>query len=518
MLIQSHNLHSSTISRFLLPALQIQAILSEPTAGEMEEALEAMPRNLHEAFKETIVRIQRQPDGRKRLGMNTLMWISHAKSPLNVQDLSIALAIRSGQTSLNPRYCPSQKAMVECCLGLVTVDEETSRIRLVHYSVQEYFQDQKQEMFPFGEDHIAEMCLTYLFFDSFSRGCSETETGIIARMKQYPFLEYAGSYWGHHVRHSQSDRVEKLAFDFLHSKDRRSFSTQIHQFSRGLRREYWEPEEVNSVNELHVASYFGLEIAAREILKSMEFDIDCATHIGTTPLIRAAASGHVELVRMLLKKKADPTKLNWYGTALHCAAEAGKCGTIKELLKTGMDVDFKDGFGRTALICAICENHIQAVEILLENGADPTSKDEDGMMSIHYAVQRGNQKVLWLLLERQQDLEARTESAGKTILHFAAGAGHLNSLYVLLEAGADIQAKDARGYTALHYAAGRDLEKNVRALLESGVNVNATSDSGMTALSIAVEMGNKNIEQMLLAHQRRELKLALPNQRENTRI
>ena len=60
-------------SRFLLPALQIQSIVNEPTTGEMEDAIEAMPHDLHQAFYQTLARIQRQPDGRKRLGMNVLL-------------------------------------------------------------------------------------------------------------------------------------------------------------------------------------------------------------------------------------------------------------------------------------------------------------------------------------------------------------------------------------------------------------------------------------------------------------
>ena len=328
--------------------------MSEPTAEEMEEALEVMPRNLHEAFRETLARIQRQPGGRKRLGMNALMWISHAKRPLTVDELSEALGIRSGQSALNPKNRPSQKMMVECCLGLVTLDEESGGIRLVHYAIQEYFQDQQKEIFPSGESEIAEMCLTYLFFDSFADGCCDTGEGILARMEEHPFLGYAASHC------SQNELVDTLAFNLLRSKPRRSLSIQIQQFLQGLRKRYWEPDEVNSVTELHVASMFGLQQAARKVLDSKEVKVDAVTHIGTTALIRAASLGHVELVRMLLGEGADPMKANWYGTSLHCAAEAGQCEAIKELLKTGMDIDTKDDFGRAALYCAAQEGHITA--------------------------------------------------------------------------------------------------------------------------------------------------------------
>ena len=87
----------------------------------MEEALEKMPRGLNEVLQQTLSRVQRQSEGRKRLGMDTLMWIVLAERPLTVTELSEALAIRLGAISLNHKFQPSQKTMIDCCMGLVTV-------------------------------------------------------------------------------------------------------------------------------------------------------------------------------------------------------------------------------------------------------------------------------------------------------------------------------------------------------------------------------------------------------------
>lgn len=176
--------------------LQVQAILSEPTAGEMEDALETMPRGLDDAFQETLDRIQRQPDGWKRLGMNTLMFISHARRPLLVAELSEALAIgiKPAETSINRKYVQSQKMMVACCLGLVTVDEESSVIRLVHYSVQEYFRKHQILIFPLGEQKIAEKCITYLMFEPFARGCREAISEIRKLISNNSFVAYAARH------------------------------------------------------------------------------------------------------------------------------------------------------------------------------------------------------------------------------------------------------------------------------------------------------------------------------------
>lgn len=79
--------------RFLLAVLHVQTILNEPTVGEMEEALDHLPLNLHAAFDETINRIKRQSEGRSRLALLSLLWISHARRPLQFAELVDALAI-----------------------------------------------------------------------------------------------------------------------------------------------------------------------------------------------------------------------------------------------------------------------------------------------------------------------------------------------------------------------------------------------------------------------------------------
>ncbi|KAL9076365.1 MAG: hypothetical protein Q9161_001081 [Pseudevernia consocians] len=309
---------------FLLPALQVQSIVSEPTAGDMEDALETMPYDLHQAFNQTLARIQRQPDGRRRLGMNNLLWISHAQGPLTVAELSEAMAVKSGNTSLDPRHLPLQNVMVECCMGLVTVDQESSSMRLVHFALQEFFRDQREEFFPREKTKLRRVALTtYLFLNDFVLGCCEDEAAIERLMKDFPLLRYASTNWGRHVQFSHCNRIYGLPLKLLYSPPCRALSLQIQHFSQRYRAESWEPDKVNSHNAFHSACNFGLQTAVCNILDSGDIDIDGATNIGTTALNWAASAGHVVLVKLLMSRGVDPMKANWYGTALHWAAEAG---------------------------------------------------------------------------------------------------------------------------------------------------------------------------------------------------
>ncbi|KAL9040677.1 MAG: hypothetical protein Q9214_004389, partial [Letrouitia sp. 1 TL-2023] len=516
---------------FLLAVLQIKNILDEPTIGEMEEALQLMPCGLDDAFEETLCRIQNQPDGRKRLGMNTLMWISHARRPLLVKELSEALAIRTGMTSQNPRYRPLQKLMVECSHGLVTVDEESSVIRLVHYSVQEYFHKHQKKFFPSGEKVVAEHCITYLLFDSFGQGCCDDETAIVNWLTEYPFLNYAARQWGNHTSEARCGSVDQLALSFLNSTSNKACVWQIWHYTEGRRREYWAPKEAKSCNELHLAALFGLEQLVKQLLESRKVEVDAPTNLGTTALIEAASKGHVGLTHMLLSIGANPRKENWYGAALQCAAEAGQVATILEILKTGQSIDSRDSRGRTALHCATLSGYKNAIHILLEkgvdvnaksiydatalhnavvweqppdivrllleNGADPEIRNMKNVTALHDAVGMGNKDALMLLLEFNADVNARLKH-GETALHLASDKGCIAMVTILLDHGAEVNSRTCNGLTPLFVATERDIPSIVQLLLNRGANVNIQNEEGLTPLRLAMKWNHKEISRLLL--------------------
>ena len=487
-------------SRFLLPALQIESIVNEPTTGDMEDAIENKPHDLHQAFYQTLARIQRQPEGRKRLGMNVLLWLSHAQVSLNVAELSEAMAVKAGDTSLNSRRRPSQDMMIECCMGLATVDLENSSIHLVHYALQEFFRDQRKQVFPSGEDQIADICIGYLFFDELGRGCCVAEDEIARLMKDFPLLRYASNFWGHHARSSNCNRIYGLALELLHSSPRRALSIQIQRFSQGFRHKYWEPAEVTSHSAFLCACSLGLKRAVSEMLKSEDVDIDSPTHMGTTALIRAASAGHLDMVKLLMSRGADPKKANWYGSALHCAAEAGQCESIGFLLNSGMNIDLIDDFGRTPLHCAMDAMHVPTIELLLDMGADPNARDHFGRNLIHDAAQAGNERLMRRLLRDERVNISATTTHGETALHCAANGDHASIVRMLLGVRVEIDAKNDEGCTALHLATCEGNQGVVQLLLEAGANANAKCDDGCTAMYFATANDYEDIQKLLLEH------------------
>jgi hypothetical protein len=210
----------------------------------MEDALVNLSRNLPEAFEETVTRIQRLPESWRRLATNTLMWICHTKRPLTIPELVEALSVRLGQADISPKHCPSPRIIVECCQGLVTLDEESRSIRFAHYAIQEYLQLRSEELFPCVEGTMAAICLTYLLSHAFKEGPCSEENEIRSRIDKNPFISYACRYWGAHVQSCEADRnVQQLTFEFFATHSAVARAYQIMEFEKGRSEKYWTPEE-----------------------------------------------------------------------------------------------------------------------------------------------------------------------------------------------------------------------------------------------------------------------------------
>lgn len=100
---------------------------------------------LTRAYDETMERICRQEPAWKELAMQVLSWITCAKRPLTASELQCALAVELTKSELDRDNFPQIEDMVSVCAGLVTVDDESGIIHVVHYTTQEYFEQRKKK-------------------------------------------------------------------------------------------------------------------------------------------------------------------------------------------------------------------------------------------------------------------------------------------------------------------------------------------------------------------------------------
>ncbi len=123
---------------------------------------------------------------------------------------------------------------------------------------------------------------------------------------------------------------------------------------------------------------------------------------GATPFVRAAQSGDVELLKLLVKYGADPLlKTDFGDTALTAAAGIGwvegvtyehsakeNVETVKYLLELGLDPNGANNDGRTPLMGAALKGRNEVVQMLVDHGArldqrDKGSRDTDTVVSVN---------------------------------------------------------------------------------------------------------------------------------------
>jgi TPR repeat protein len=104
--------------------------------------------------------------------------------------------------------------------------------------------------------------------------------------------------------------------------------------------------------------------------------------------------------------------------------------------------------------------------------------------SLRNAARKGETEKVLDLLEVGADVNAKNEK-GFTALMSAATPGHASVVDILIEVGADVNAENDQQATALMYAVMGGSTETVMALTQAGADVNAVSAFGNTALTIA---------------------------------
>lgn len=117
-----------------------------------------------------------------------------------------------------------------------------------------------------------------------------------------------------------------------------------------------------------------------------------------TALTMAASCGRNEIVKLLLQYNADPKPNRSGNTPLLKAAAYGHIAVVKILLDHGHDVDRKNDFGVTSLMNAAHNKQAETVSYLLQRGADETITDQRGETALDYALKKRHVNTIALLI------------------------------------------------------------------------------------------------------------------------
>ena len=276
-----------------------------------------------------------------------------------------------------------------------------------------------------------------------------------------------------------------------------------------------------------------------------ELSLDIIDNENRTPLIIAAAKGHLDIFKLLLdsnlkvdrdyKDKQGRTALSYscqtYGeianelldrpgtrvdtrdkngrTPLSYAAESGLDSTVLKLLEalrsfpdsTGAHIE--DDENRSPLWYASRKGHNPIVRVLLDNDGNPNIVDTNGMGPLHVAADNGHVDVVKTLLASKSIIDINAPANDKsTALLYASLKGKQHIVQTLIDEGADPNLGDENRQTPLHGATQYGYNEVVKVLLDSKniANANARNSYGRTPLFLAAYYGSHNVVPTLVEY------------------
>lgn len=515
---------------FLLPSLHVKSILDQPTRADVKQELRSLSADLTTVFSSTLDRIHGLSSSRRGVAFNTLMWISHARRPLKVDELQHALSVRFEDSDINKDNFLSLRTILDSCCGLVEVDRDSNIIRLVHHSLEEYLQSRDHALFQNADLSIVRTALKYMEFDSLRTLDSLNRSSFESALRQCPFLEYACMYWGYHAQELPVSSYQDLALPLLrdgqalltiarvrdaHSPDFRKWAERVRAWAfsasggaaislavtfgltdlvRLLISQHQNPNlsarNMYGSTPLHEAAILGHEDTA-EVLIAHGANLADKNKGKATPFFLAVSYGRLPMVESLLKYGHNQLDVQCKGgfTSLHRAAELGLPSLVEYLLQEGALIAAHDDRGSTPLHHAALRGHLEVTRMLVLGGALVDVEANNGFTALDEAATAGQRDVAEFLLDNGARIMHRAEDSW-TALHRAARGAHLDLAVLLLERGAEILAQDLKGNTPLHHAARAGSLRTCVELLEydqslKRAQLTATDNRGQTALNVA---------------------------------
>ncbi|KAF3063189.1 DNA damage response protein kinase DUN1 [Trichoderma lentiforme] len=381
---------------FLLAKLHVESLSRKISRKDVRTALKTLPSTLDATYSDALERIYSQDSESAELAELILFWVVSAKRSLTVQDLQHLYATRelSDGDSLDEDDIPDGDILTGVCSGLITVDEESQLVRLVHYTAQQYFENCHHTRLLDAKMSLASISLTYLTLSNFSSGFCTTDAAMSLRLKQFPFLVYAAKYWGSDLAELDcadiGPRIEKFSSEAAAVEAvNQAWSLNTRKFQHTN----WSQEFPRHVPVLVLISAFCLP-EVLQYLVSKGHKINARGSDGETALIRSAGFGHIENVQTLLRLGAEVDAQDHMDeTALQRAARAGNETIAKILLEKGADVNMKAASDLTALMSAVSSGNLEVVKTLVEAGADFKAETVWGDSALSIATRSGQEAI-----------------------------------------------------------------------------------------------------------------------------
>ncbi|KAK5052559.1 hypothetical protein LTR84_002424 [Exophiala bonariae] len=409
--IETEILHKAA-GNFLWTSLILPQIARKGLSGYGLETLRKEIQNsspeLRQIYKEAVDKI---PNSDKIYALHLFQWVCLAEEPLSPVQMRYVLSFDASAPAkdlvawaASENYVGTDEQLLKLIKalsgGLVEItggaDMQTATIQCIHQSVKDYFlqqglQDLEQSMgqeqsklgseFSLARAHelMFKCCMHYILTKEIIQLAAYE-----AREKKaaYPLLQYAVTRWPSHLKKGDLDgTLEKSLLKYFQWPS----TIRLHKWLQLCSLDARACGLQEGAHMLHVAGYYGYShlidalVAHRTYKNSNPDDRECRT-----PLIYAAANGHVDAAKSLIRQGANVNSIdNQRLTPLWWAATGAHLELMEVLIEHKADLDIQDIWGRTVLLCVAANLNEDAVDTLLFNGADPSLQDDMGRSPLY---------------------------------------------------------------------------------------------------------------------------------------
>ncbi|UYV81943.1 TRPA1 [Cordylochernes scorpioides] len=241
---------------------------------------------------------------------------------------------------------------------------------------------------------------------------------------------------------------------------------------------------------------------------------------GQTPLHRAASRDHVDIIRFILDRGADPNLTDDEGnTALHVAVENGALAALHCLLERGADGNAlnNDMMGPIHLATQLNQVHVLEEMVKHKSEVTPLLRGKHGRTALHIAAIYDHADCARVLLSQLAVCPKVCCDNGYYPIHEAAKNGSANTLKAILDFGMSLgitreclmMLYDADGNVPLHSAVHAGDIKAVQLCLESGALISTQQHDLSTPVHLACSQGALEIVKLMFEFQPEQKKLCL---------
>ncbi|KAI9890030.1 MAG: hypothetical protein M1814_004546 [Vezdaea aestivalis] len=330
---------SKSRGQFLLPALHINRLSEQICKKEIAEALDDLATTLEESYKQTWERIERQSQPRRDLAFRVLIWTAFTKSPLQIDELRLALAIEPDR-DVDKGYVRNTEVLVDVCFGLVRVQEEEDSIRPIHFTLQEYL-TKRDGFYASAHFVIAQGCINFLLMPLHVRiqlidlilvDTHPCLPVIDLSRTEFAFQYYAINNWGLHARDGSEVRLFEL-IGKLFSIERCRFETSS-ALATGPGYLKIPDSEYEFSEVIHIAAFFGMEKTLKCLVANDRSMLNALDHNKRTALHWAIENRQLPVVTFLLDQ--DDIEVNTFDISgespLSLAIRTHQKGIVRKLL------------------------------------------------------------------------------------------------------------------------------------------------------------------------------------------